>query len=267
MPVKPISNLKIASWNVNSIKVRQDHVKAWLEKHQPDLLLLQELKTLDMPTTPFEEIGYHVQAATQKTYNGVAILSKEPANVVCDTLPGNPDDAQARYLEITYHNIRVINIYAPNGNPVDSEKYPYKLSWMERLYEHLALLRDEEVPFLIGGDFNVIPANDDCYDPKAWEGDALFREETHAAYQRLLNLGLTDALRVHNKDAKAYTFWDYQGMAWPSNKGIRIDHFLLAPSIADSLDTRWIDAEPRALEKPSDHTPIILELSGTKGLS
>ena len=262
MPFIACPNLKIASWNVNSIKVRTEHVKTWLKKHEPDLLLLQELKTLDMPEEPFQELGYHVQAATQKTYNGVAILSKEPAEIICNTLPGDPDDGQARYLEVDYKDIRVINIYAPNGNPVDSEKYPYKLSWMQRLYEHLHILRDQEALFLIGGDFNVIPANDDCYDPKAWEGDALFRPETHMAYRALLNLGLTDALRVHNQDPKAYTFWDYQGMAWPSNKGIRIDHFLLAPSIADSLDTCWIDSEPRGLDKPSDHTPIVLELKG-----
>lgn len=255
--------MKIASWNVNSIKARLDHVKRWLEKNQPDLLMIQELKGVEFPTEAFETIGYKSEAVTQKAYNGVAIFSPKPQKIILDHLPDDDRDEQARYLEIDYKNIRVINIYLPNGNPVstDSKKYPYKLAWMDRLYDRLKQLRDDRVPFVIGGDFNVIPDDKDCHDPKAWEGDALFRPETHAKWRALLNLGLTDAFRVNNHEAQQYTFWDYQRGAWPQNKGIRIDHFLLSPPLTDRLQSCIIDKEPRGEEKASDHTPIILELS------
>lgn len=254
-------SIRIVSWNVNSIKARLEHVKRWLETHQPDLLLIQELKGLDFPTMEFEASGYKSNTITQKAYNGVAILSKEPQKIIFDHLPGNKDDEQARYLEIDYKNIRVINIYLPNGNPVDSDKYPYKLGWMNRLYDRLKTLRDNKIPFVIGGDFNVIPEDKDCHSPKTWEGDALFRPETHAKWRAILNLGLTDAFRVNNNDAGHYTFWDYQAGAWPQNKGIRIDHFLLSPPLTDRLQSCTIDKTPRGEEKSSDHTPIILELS------
>ncbi len=267
-------SIKIASWNVNSIKARLEHVKKWLTVNQPDLLLMQELKGLEFPTAEFEELGYKSEAVTQKAYNGVAILSKEPQKIILDHLPDNKDDDQARYLEVNYpsappagsrqkQNLRVINIYLPNGNPVsaESEKYPYKLEWMERLYDRLAALRQENIPFVIGGDFNVIPEDKDCYDPKSWEGDALFRPETHAKWRALLNLGLTDAFRINNTADNNYTFWDYQRGSWPQNKGIRIDHFLLSPAITDRFKDIQIDKTPRGEEKPSDHTPIILELN------
>jgi len=255
-------SIKIASWNVNSIKARLEHVKRWLESNQPDLLMIQELKGLEFPSDAFEEIGYQSEAVTQKAYNGVAILSKEPQKKILDQLPGDKTDEQARYLEIEYNNIRVINIYLPNGNPVDpdSEKYPYKLKWMDRLYAHLSELRYNNIPFLIGGDFNVIPHDNDCHDPKAWNGDALFRPETHSKWRALLNLGLTDAFRTLNTEGNQYTFWDYQRGAWPQNKGIRIDHFLLSPTITDRLKGCTIDKQPRGEEKASDHTPIILEI-------
>jgi exodeoxyribonuclease-3 len=253
--------ITIASWNVNSIKVRFDHVKRWLEKNQPDLLLLQELKGVDFPADKFEEIGYQSEAVTQKAYNGVAILSKEKSKVVLDHLPGEKSDEHARYLEVDYKDIRVINVYLPNGNPVDSDKFSYKLSWMDRLYAHLKNLRQEKIPFLVSGDFNVIPEDKDCHNPKAWEGDALFRPETHKKWQKLLNLGLSDALRVLNGADGLYTYWDYQGGAWPQNKGIRIDHFLLSPPLTDRLKKCSIDKAPRGEEKASDHTPIIVELA------
>jgi exodeoxyribonuclease-3 len=255
--------MKIATWNVNSIKARFEHVKRWLEKNQPDLLLIQELKGVDFPTEKFEEIGYQSNAVTQKAYNGVAILSKDKQEIILDHLPDDNSDEQARYLEIQYGDIRVINIYLPNGNPVtkDSEKYPYKLNWMDRLYQRLKELREEQIPFVIAGDFNVIPADQDCHDPKAWEGDALFRLETHQKWRALLNLGLTDAFRVLHHDAGHYTFWDYQAGAWPKNKGIRIDHFLTSPPLTDRIQSCEIDKEPRGEEKASDHTPIILEIN------
>jgi len=279
---------KIVTWNVNSIKARLEHVKGWLEANQPDLLLIQELKGLDFPAGEFETIGYHSHAVTQKAYNGVAILSKQPIDVILDHLPGDESDEQARYLEIQYNNIRVINIYLPNGNPVSpspsssdliggslkaqtdplvkpkgdniSDKYTYKLSWMDRLYNRLKQLREEQIPFVIGGDFNVIPADADCHDPAAWRGDAAFRPETHAKWQALLNLGLYDAFRIVNHDAGQYSFWDYQRGAWQKDNGIRIDHFLLSPPLTDRLIHCHIDKAPRGAEKASDHTPVILEI-------
>lgn len=255
--------MKIATWNVNSIKARSAHVKRWLENNQPDLLLIQELKGLEFPSDIFKEIGYQSEAVTQKAYNGVAILSKNKQEVILDHLPGDERDEQARYLEIQYQGIRVINIYLPNGNPVatDSEKYPYKLAWMDRLYNRLKQLREDHIPFVIAGDFNVIPHDEDCHDPKAWEGDALFRLETHQKWRALLNVGLTDAFRICNENSDHYTFWDYQRGAWPQNKGIRIDHFLTSPTLTDKVLNCTIDKHPRGEEKASDHTPIILELS------
>ncbi|MEM9469175.1 MAG: exodeoxyribonuclease III [Pseudomonadota bacterium] len=259
--------MKIASWNVNSIKARLEHVKRWLEKNQPDILMIQELKGLNFPAAEFGPLGYKSEAVTQKAYNGVAIFAKEAFDVIHASLPGDNEDEQARYLEIDYQGVRVINIYLPNGNPTkaddgtDHEKFTYKLAWMDRLFDRLQELRQDDIPFLIGGDFNVIPADHDCYSPKAWQGDALFHAETHKRWRALLNLGLTDAFRVHNQAIEQYTFWDYQRGAWQKNNGIRIDHFLLSPQIADRLVDCVIDKEPRGEEKASDHTPIILEIA------
>lgn len=257
--------MKIAIWNVNSIKVRLEHVKRWMEANQPDLLMIQELKGLEFPTAAFDATGYHAEAVTQKAYNGVAILSKKPQKVILDHLPnnktGDETDEQARYLEIEYNNVRVINIYLPNGNPVDSDKYSYKLSWMDRLYARLKELREADIPFVIGGDFNVIPEDKDCHDPNAWRGDALFRRETHLKWQALLNLGLYDSFRIVNQNAGEYSFWDYQAGAWQKNNGIRIDHFLLSPPLVDKLINCQTDKAPRSEEKASDHTPVILELN------
>lgn len=252
--------MKIASWNVNSIKARTEHVKRWLNTNQPDLLMVQELKGLEFPHDTFKDMGYHSEAVPQKAYNGVAIFSKEPQEIILNKLPGDEADEQARYLEINYHDVRVINIYLPNGNPVGTEKYDYKLAWMDRLYARLKELREDNIPFVIGGDFNVIPDDKDCHSPKSWEGDALFRSETHAKWRKLLNLGLTDAFRINNAEDNNYTFWDYQAGAWPQNKGIRIDHFLLSPALTDRFVTCDVDKGPRGEEKASDHTPIILEI-------
>ncbi len=251
-------SMKIATWNVNSIKAREDHVRQWLDSVQPDVLIMQELKGLEFGYA-FE--GYEVQAVGQKAYNGVAILSKEPCTVILNKLPGDETDEQSRYLEVDYKGWRLINIYLPNGNPVDSEKYPYKLAWMARLHAHLKDLRAQDIPFLIGGDFNVIPEERDCWDPAVWIDDALFKIETRQAYRRLLNLGLTDAFRALNDLPRQYTFWDYQAGSWAANKGIRIDHFLLSPPLADRLKSCTIDTTPRGWDKASDHTPILVELA------
>ena len=253
--------MKIVSWNVNSIKARLDHVKKFLSETAPDVLMVQELKGLDFPADEFTPLGYETAAVTQKAYNGVAVFSKTPITVILDKLPGDDTDEQARYIEFETNGLRLINIYLPNGNPVDTEKYTYKLAWMERLYARLKELRDTNIPFAIGGDFNVIPEDKDCHDPKAWEGDALFRPESHAAFRKLENIGLYEAFRIINKNAGAYTFWDYQRGAWQKDHGIRIDHFLLSPEITDKLEVCTIDRTPRSWDKPSDHTPIMIEIT------
>lgn len=255
--------LKIASWNVNSIKQRASHVGDWLAEHKADFLFLQELKGLDFPSLMFEEQGYKSFAIPQKGRNGVAILYRQelesdqnPPKIILESLPGDPSDEQARYLEISYQGINLINIYAPNGNPVDSEKYPYKLDWMTRLERRITELLAQETAFIIGGDFNIIPEAKDCHNPQAWSDDALFRLETRKIFRRFIHMGLVDAYRVFDHTAEQYTFWDYQRGAWPNNHGIRIDHFLLSPGCADRLTGCRIDKEPRMREKPSDHTLI-----------
>lgn len=271
--------MKIVSWNVNSIKARLEHVKNYLQSASPDYLLLQELKGVEFPESEFSDLGYSSNFVSQKAYNGVAILSKKPQEqeVILKALPqqsqSEQSDEQARYLEIECSlpknaqdrygskSFHLINIYLPNGNPVDTEKYPYKLSWMERLYSRLHFLRNAHIPFVIGGDFNVIPEPKDCYDPKAWEGDALYRLSTKQAYRKILNLGLYDAFRIFHSEAEQYTFWDYQRGAWEKNNGIRIDHFLLSPEIADICNDCHIDSTPRGWAKASDHTPIMVELA------
>lgn len=256
--------MRIASWNVNSIKVRKDHVLQWLDAKKPDLLLLQELKGMEFPAEDFEKAGYKTEAVPQKGRNGVAAISPHEIELHAAALPGDDTDEQARFIDVTVNGTRVIGIYAPNGNPVDTEKYDYKLAWMVRLYDYLKALRDQEIDFIITGDFNVIPEAKDCHDPKAWENDALYRLETRQSYRALLNLGLTDAFRVFDGRAEQYTFWDYQQGAWQKNNGIRIDHFLLSPKMTDRLTACQIDKDPRSWEQPSDHTPIYIELSAKK---
>lgn len=254
--------LTLVSWNVNSIKARLDHALTYLKGTQPDILMLQELKGLDFPEMEFKALGYESVCATQKSYNGVAILSKHPITLIHKALPGDETDEQARYLECDIAGYRVINIYLPNGNPVgtDSDKFPYKLGWMDRLIERVQILRAQGVPFLIGGDFNIIPQARDCYDPKVWQGDALFHPDSLKRWRVLLNLGLADACRLFHQESELYSFWDYQKGAWPRNHGIRIDHFLTAPQVTDQLVSCEIDKEPRGWDRPSDHTPIVLRL-------
>lgn len=253
--------MKITSWNVNSIKARSAHVQRYLSESAPDVLMIQELKGESFPADDFKALGYDSVFVTQKAYNGVAVLSKTPVTVILDALPGGDSETHARYLEVEIAGQRLINIYAPNGNPVDSEKFPYKLSWLERLRQRVLTLRTDNTPFAIGGDFNVIPEAKDCHDPKAWAQDALYRIESRQALRRLLNLGLTDAFRVFNTQAGQYTFWDYQAGAWQRNNGIRIDHFLLSPEMTDRLAACRIDTAPRGWDKPSDHTPVSIEIA------
>jgi exodeoxyribonuclease-3 len=256
---------KIASWNVNSIKARLTHLERWLQATAPDIVLLQETKvTADaFPTEAVEDLGYNVATVGQKSYNGVAILAKRPIEILASRLPDDPADEQARYLEGFTDGIRVASVYAPNGNPTDGEKFPYKLRWLERLHRHAAdLLRSEDC-FVLGGDFNVVPtATDaDVYDPPGWQNDALCRPESRAALRTLCHLGLTDALRAIQPDGPLYTWWDYRAGAWSANHGLRIDHLLLSPQAADRLLGAGVDLPPRGWERTSDHAPNWCELT------
>lgn len=258
--------MKIATWNINGIKARIDTATTWLKSESPDIACLQEIKCMDeaFPTGAFEDLGYNVAVHGQKGFNGVAVLSKLPFDEVTPGLAGDADDVQARYLEavvsVPSGVVRVVNIYLPNGNGAP-EKFAYKLAWMTRLKERARTLLSYEEPFVIAGDFNVIPAPEDVYNPSAWMDDALFRSETRAHFQALLNLGLTDAFRACHDEPHRFTFWDYQAGAWQKNHGLRIDHLLLSPQAADRLIACEIDANPRSWEKPSDHVPIVVELS------
>lgn len=253
--------MKIASWNVNSIRARLDHVTAWLKERQPDVLLLQELKGTEFPAQVFEDLGYKSVAVTQKAYNGVAILSRHPIETISTTLAGDEADSHARFLNTTILGIRIVNIYLPNGNPIGGEKFAYKLAWMDRLNNEMSAWLKQDLPVLIGGDFNVIPEDIDCHKPASWKYDALFQPEPRDRYRALLGLGYTDAFRsLHPGESGQFTFWDYFRQAFEHNRGIRIDHFLLSPKLAERLRSCEIDRGPRAQEKPSDHTPIIVEL-------
>jgi exodeoxyribonuclease III len=253
--------MKIASWNVNSIRARLDHVTEWLKAHNPDVLLLQELKATEFPAELFRELGYESVAVTQKGYNGVATLSRHPIATINTTLSGDTEDSHARFLETTIEGLRVVNIYLPNGNPVGTEKFVYKLAWMDRLLKQMSAWREQGLPLLVGGDFNVIPEDIDCHKPASWIRDALFQPEPRARYRTMLGLGYTDAFRsLHPDEAGQFTFWDYFRQAFEHNRGIRIDHFLLSPSLAGRLQGCEIDRGPRAQPRPSDHTPIMVEL-------
>ena len=234
----------------------------WINEVNPDILLLQETKTVDntFPKLELEELGYNLAIHGQKSYNGVAILSKFPIEDIVCGLPDNNDDEQARYIECFTGGVRVASIYAPNGNPSNSPKFTYKLKWMDRLLLHAKnLLHNEEV-VVLGGDYNVIPSDGDVYDPSSWHDDALFKTETRSSFQAIINLGYTEAFRALNKQTGMYTFWDYQKGRFQRDEGLRIDHFLLSPEAADLLNTCTIDRKPRSWTKTSDHTPVLCEL-------
>lgn len=224
---------------------------------------MQELKGEIFPGDVFKELGYQSAAVTQKTYNGVAILSRSPIEVVSTTLIGDDADSHARYLETRIDGLRVVNVYMPNGNPIGSDKFAYKLAWMDRMTQCMKSWLSDATPTLIGGDFNVIPEDIDCHKPTSWMRDALFQPEPRARYRAMLELGYTDAFRkLHPDEGGHFTFWDYFRQAFEHNRGIRIDHFLLSPGLAERLESCEIDKGPRQKEKPSDHTPIVLTLRG-----
>jgi exodeoxyribonuclease-3 len=264
--------MKIASWNVNSVKVRLPHLLDYLKEAQPDVLCLQEIKCPadDFPQLEISALGYQVAALGQRAYNGVALLSRQPPREIVYGIPGLADE-QARYIEASFHSaggvggeggeVRVASAYFPNGNPVDTDKFSYKLDWMQHLVGHAQTLLRREIPVIIAGDYNVCPTDDDVYDPVAWRGDALCRGETRSRYRALVNLGLTDAYRVFHREPHRYTFWDYQAGRWNRDEGLRIDHLLLSPHAADRIAACDIDKRPRAKERASDHTPIWCELA------
>lgn len=259
--------MKIASWNINSINARLPILLNWLKAATPDLVLLQEIKCVEeaFPFLELQAAGYHALALGQKSYNGVAILSRQKAQEIRRGLPGDDGDEHARYLEAQVGPLRVASIYLPNGNPTETglgPKFQYKLAWMDRLARHAKALLVENDFILLGGDYNVIPEPQDVYDPEGWSDDALFRPQSRAEFRRLIHLGYTDAFRLLHPTVKnAFTFWDYQAGAWPKNEGLRIDHLLLSPEATDRLMTCEIDKGLRALPKASDHTPIWCEIN------
>jgi exodeoxyribonuclease III len=259
--------MKIVTWNINGVKARIEVLTTWLQESDPDIVCLQEIKSVDdgFPRFELEALGYHVETHGQKGFNGVAILSKKSPEEVTRGLPGDDADEQARFIEAAFSTgngaLRVASLYLPNGNPIDTEKFPYKLRWMARLErwaeERLAL----EEPLILAGDYNVIPEPVDAKVPEAWVNDALFQPETRQAFRRLENLGFTDAVRSVTDAAGTYTFWDYQAGAWQKNNGIRIDHLMLSPEAANLLESASIEKHVRAWEKPSDHVPVAISIA------
>ncbi len=265
---KCLASVLIASWNINGIKARIDGLTAWLQERNPDIACLQEIKSQDetFPKKVIEDLGYHVETHGQKGFNGVALLSKEKPESVRRGLPGDESDEQARYIEGLWQTdsgpLRVASIYLPNGNPLGTAKFEYKLAWMDRLERHAEALLAHEERLILAGDYNVIPQPKDVHDPAAWLNDALFQPESRGNLRRLVHLGFADALRMTDDRAELYTFWDYQAGAWQKNNGIRIDHLLLSPEAQIVLRSVGIDKQVRSWEKPSDHVPILAELGG-----
>lgn len=258
--------MKIVTWNINGVRARIANLAHWLRESDPDIVCLQEIKTVDegFPRLEIEALGYNVETHGQKGFNGVAILSKLPFDEVNRGLPGDEADAQARFIEGVFSTaggvLRVVSLYLPNGNPVDTEKFPYKLAWMARLERWAAERLAFEEPLVLAGDYNVIPEPADAKNPELWIGDALFQPQTRAAFRRLENLGFTEAVRAVTDSPDVFTFWDYQAGAWQKNNGIRIDHLLLSPEAANRLTAASVEKHVRAWEKPSDHVPVAVEL-------
>jgi exodeoxyribonuclease III len=258
--------MRIATWNINGVKARIDGLLQWLEQTKPDVVCLQEIKSVDegFPAAPIEGLGYHVAVHGQKGFNGVALLSKRPLEDVRRGLPGDPNDAQSRYIEAVVAGdrgmVRVGGLYLPNGNPIGTDKFSYKLAWMRRLIAHTRDLLVHEEPLVLLGDYNVIPEDADAKRPEAWREDALAQPQSRALFAELCHLGLTDAIRACHPGPGVYTFWDYQAGAFPKDDGIRIDHLLLSAQAADRLVEAHVDRFTRAWEKPSDHAPAWVDL-------
>jgi exodeoxyribonuclease III len=259
--------MRIATWNVNSIKAHLEQVTTWLNAEKPDVVCLQEIKCEDhaFPTAHFEALGYASAVHGQKTYNGVALLSRLPLEDVQKGLPGDASDEQARFIAATVIDgdlaIRVCGLYLPNGNPAPGPKYDYKLAWMERLRAYTAAELKAEEAMVLAGDYNIIPAGIDARHPQNWLTDALFLPSSRGAFESLRHLGLTESFRaLHPLATGDFSFWDYQAGAWPKNNGIRIDHLLLSPQAADRLVDARIHKSVRGAERPSDHVPVEITL-------
>ena len=256
----------ISSWNVNSVRARIDNIKSYLHKYKPDILMMQEIKTEDVnfPYDDFSSMDYESHVFGQKSYNGVAIISKKKLkNVKIDLIKDKLNQSRIITAELDYKkkNIQLINIYTPNGNPVDTEKYNYKKQWLNDLIKQLKSLSKKNSNIILAGDFNIIPAAEDVYNPKSFEDDALFRLEIRKKLREMLNLGFSDVYRHFNDSKEGYTFWDYMRGAWQKNNGMRIDHFLVSNSLIDQVKAININKDPRGREKPSDHTPIEITLA------
>lgn len=253
--------LSIATWNVNSLKIRAPQVLTWLEEYQPDILALQELKqdTDKVALEAYKALGYEAAVAGQPTYNGVAIFSRRPINQVVVNLP-TFDDIQQRVLSVEIAGLKIVNVYVPNGQSVGSEKYAYKLAWLEGLRQYLQELSQGTLPVVVLGDFNIAPNDRDVHDPAAWAGQVLVSELERQAWRHLLGVGLVDALRQTDPDSQIFTWWDYRSMAFRRNHGLRIDHVLVSDSIAAHCMRCTVDKEARGHERPSDHAPLLLEL-------
>jgi exodeoxyribonuclease-3 len=251
---------KIATWNVNSIRIRLAQVLAWLAQERPDVLALQETKGADFPTAPFVEMGYAVSSAGQKAYNGVALLSRVPGLDLATALPGLPDP-QRRLLSARYGGLTVVNVYVPNGSELGSDKYRYKLAWLAALQDHLGALLAARTPLIALGDFNIAPDDRDVHDPASWEGGVLVSPEERGALRRLLDGGLTDTFRLFDQDPQAYSWWDYRAGAFRRNHGLRIDLILASAPLAEVCKGCRIDRDPRRHPQPSDHTPVVAEFA------
>lgn len=260
--------LKLASWNVNSLKVRLDQVLSWLETTNTDILALQETKLIDsaFPKEVFQERGYHVSYAGQKTYNGVAMISKYP---MCDVVVDMPefDDPQRRVLAVSIGDLRVINFYVPNGSAVDSDKYHYKLNWLNQAHTFIAQELQRYPRLAVVGDFNIAPEDCDVHDPKAWLGCVHVSPLEREAFANLLTLGLTDSFRMFNQAEQSYSWWDYRQAAFRRNMGLRIDHILLSESLKKECIESGIDKSPRSSDRPSDHAPIWVIINNPQGVS
>jgi len=254
--------MKLASWNVNSLKVRLPHVLDWLAEHQPDILGLQETKTIDenFPQDEIEAAGYQVNFAGQKTYNGVAVISKLPATDIVTDLPGL-DDPQRRVLGCTVGDVRFLNLYIPNGSEVGSEKYEYKLGWLDALIKYVKTQLAEHNNFVVVGDYNIAPDDRDLWDPEGWKDKILVSPPERAALQKLFDMGLTDTFRLFEQEENLYSWWDYRAAGFRRNNGMRIDLLLSSPAMTERCTASYIDKEPRKLERPSDHAPVVAEFS------
>jgi exodeoxyribonuclease III len=251
---------KIATWNVNSLRVRLPQVLDWVAKHKPDVLALQETKVTDdkFPGLEIEAAGYKVVYSGQKTYNGVAVLSREKACDIVTDLPGI-DDPQRRVLGVTVGDLRILNLYVPNGSEVDSDKYKYKLDWLEKLQAYVKQQLSVYPKLIVLGDFNIAPDDRDVYDPKVWAGHILVSEPEREALRKLLKVGLTDSFRLFNDEAGHYSWWDYRMAAFPRDRGLRLDLILVSEVLVKQVKKVVIDKEPRGLDRPSDHTPVVIE--------